>query len=142
MSPHCARFDLLPPGAVVGTSSLRRTVLLKALRTDLQIEPLSGNLDTRLRKLDEGRYAGIVLPTAVQVFAERGVSRTMGGSCAMPLAAHATLSQETLTLHAAWGDPQAQNAPSFKRKGRTHGRCRLRMSCTKRLNWGKAWRNN
>ena len=54
----------LPPGAVVGTSSLRRLVLLKALRPDLQIEPLRGNLDTRLRKLDEGQYAAIVLAAA------------------------------------------------------------------------------
>ena len=47
----------LPQGAVVGTSSLRRTVLLRALRPDLKIEPLRGNLDTRLRKLDDGHYA-------------------------------------------------------------------------------------
>ena len=56
-------FDL-PQGAVVGTSSLRRTVLLRALRPDLKIEPLRGNLDTRLRKLDEGQYAGIILAAA------------------------------------------------------------------------------
>jgi hydroxymethylbilane synthase len=54
----------LPQGAVVGTSSLRRTVLLRALRPDLRIEPLRGNLDTRLRKLDEGQYDGIVLAAA------------------------------------------------------------------------------
>jgi hydroxymethylbilane synthase len=54
----------LPQGAVVGTSSLRRTVLLRALRPDLKIEPLRGNLDTRLRKLDDGHYAGIVLAAA------------------------------------------------------------------------------
>ena len=148
----------LPPGAVVGTSSLRRTVLLRALRPDLQIEPLRGNLDTRLRKLDEGQYAAIVLaaaglkrlelpqriracfdtadmlpaagqgalgieirtnrPDLVQalaplanrstwtaVTAERAVSRAMGGSCSMPLAAHAEFRGEYLTLRAAWGDP-------------------------------------
>ena len=54
----------LPAGAVVGTSSLRRTVLLRALRPDLKIEALRGNLDTRLRKLDEGHYAAIVLAAA------------------------------------------------------------------------------
>ena len=48
----------------MGISSLRRTVLLQALRPDLRIEPLRGNLDTRLRKLDEGQYAGIVLAAA------------------------------------------------------------------------------
>jgi hydroxymethylbilane synthase len=159
VSSQYARLEDLPPGAVVGTSSLRRTVLLRALRPDLRIEPLRGNLDTRLRKLDEGQYAGIVLaasglkrlglqarirhifeteqmlPAAGQgalgietrsdrrdvqqalahlshhtswlaVAAERAVSRAMGGSCSMPLAAHATLQGEQLHLRAAWGDPE------------------------------------
>ena len=64
VSSHYATLADLPHGAVVGTSSLRRTVLLRALRADLKIEPLRGNLDTRLRKLDEGQYAGIVLAAA------------------------------------------------------------------------------
>jgi hydroxymethylbilane synthase len=49
---------------VVGTSSLRRVVQLLASRPDLRIEPLRGNLDTRLRKLDEGGYDAIVLAAA------------------------------------------------------------------------------
>lgn len=154
-----ARLEDLPQGAVVGTSSLRRTVLLRALRPDLKIEPLRGNLDTRLRKLDEGQYAGIVLaaaglkrlgltqrirhifetdqmlpaagqgalgieirsdradlrallgpladtPSWRRVAAERAVSRAMGGSCSMPLAAHATIEGGVLKLRAAWGDPE------------------------------------
>lgn len=158
VSPHFATLESLPQGAVIGTSSLRRTVLINALRPDLNIQPLRGNLDTRLHKLDDGHYAGIVLasaglkrlglkdrircafplrtmipaagqgaigieictnrpdiaaclsnlnhmPTAIQVYAERGVSRTMGGSCSMPLAAHATLEMGTLSIHAAWGSP-------------------------------------
>lgn len=158
VSAAYARLEDLPQGAVVGTSSLRRTVLLRALRPDLKIEPLRGNLDTRLRKLDEGQYAGIVLaaaglkrlgltqrirhifetdqmlpaagqgalgieicsdradlrallapladaPSWRRVAAERAVSRAMGGSCSMPLAAYATLNGDTLTLDAAWGDP-------------------------------------
>ncbi len=56
VSPHYANLAALPQGAVVGTSSLRRMALLRALRPDLKIEPLRGNLDTRLRKLDEGQY--------------------------------------------------------------------------------------
>jgi hydroxymethylbilane synthase len=156
------RFDKLadlPQGAVVGTSSLRRVVLLRALRPDLRIEPLRGNLDTRLRKLDDGQYDAIVLaaaglkrlglasrirgvfetsemlPAAGQgalgietrserpdvaaalsplahqttwlcVAAERAVSRAMGGSCSMPLAAHARMDGEYLQLEAAWGDPE------------------------------------
>jgi hydroxymethylbilane synthase len=153
----------LPQGAVVGTSSLRRVVLLRALRPDLRIEPLRGNLDTRLRKLDEGRYDAIVLAAAglkrlglaarirevfdtgrmlpaagqgalgievraerqdllaalaplahqstwLAVAAERAVSRAMGGSCSMPLAAHAEFSGEYLQLRAAWGDPDGAAA--------------------------------
>jgi hydroxymethylbilane synthase len=148
----------LPQGAVVGTSSLRRMALLRALRPDLKIEPLRGNLDTRLRKLDDGLYSAIVLAAAglkrlglgariraifeptemlpaagqgalgievrsqrqdvidalaplahqttwLAVAAERAVSRAMGGSCSMPLAAFATLAGETLSIDAAWGDP-------------------------------------
>ncbi len=159
VSPSHARIEDLPQGAIVGTSSLRRTVLLRALRPDLRIEPLRGNLDTRLRKLDEGQYAGIVLaaaglkrlglsqrirhifstdqmlpaagqgalgleirahrgdlsqalsflahpPTWVAVAAERAVSRAMGGSCSMPLAAHAEWVGSQLRLRAAWGDPE------------------------------------
>ncbi|MGH8803796.1 MAG: hydroxymethylbilane synthase [Polaromonas sp.] len=164
----------LPQGALVGTSSLRRLVLLKALRPDLKIEPLRGNLDTRLRKLDEGQYHAIVLaaaglnrlglqariratfaptdmlpaagqgalgievradradltqalatlahqPTWLAVTAERTVSRAMGGSCSMPLAAFVTdLAQDPATegsghvmqLSAAWGDPATADASS------------------------------
>ena len=162
VSPHHARLEDLPEGAVVGTSSLRRTVLLRALRPDLRIEPLRGNLDTRLRKLDEGQYAGIVLAAAglkrlemadrirhifetdqmlpaagqgalgieiragrqdlqallapladqatwLRVAAERAVSRAMGGSCSMPLAAHAVLQDGLLQLRAAWGDPNGSS---------------------------------
>jgi len=152
--------EALPRGAVVGTSSLRRVVLLRALRPDLKIEPLRGNLDTRLRKLDDGNYDAIVLAAAglkrlglgqrirqvfepdqmlpaagqgalgietrsdrpdvaqilaplahqttwLAVSAERAVSRAMGGSCSMPLAAFATFSGERLQLRAAWGDPDS-----------------------------------
>ncbi len=159
VSPNYASLADLPQGAVVGTSSLRRVVLLRALRPDLKIEPLRGNLDTRLRKLDEGQYDAIVLaaaglkrlglaqrirqtfepsemlPSAGQgalaievrseradllqllapladqrtwmaVAAERGVSRAMGGSCSMPLAAHASFSGEYLQISAAWGEPE------------------------------------
>ena len=163
VSPRYASLAELPQGAVVGTSSLRRQVLLQALRPDLKIEPLRGNLDTRLRKLDEGQYDAIVLaaaglkrlgmqarirsifepdtmlpaagqgalgieirtdrqdladalaplahmPTWLRVAAERAVSRGMGGSCSVPLAAHATLQGDTMQLHAAWGDPEGIKA--------------------------------
>jgi hydroxymethylbilane synthase len=58
------RLEELPQGARVGTSSLRRSAQLKALRPDLVIETIRGNLDTRLRKLDEGQFDAIVLAAA------------------------------------------------------------------------------
>ena len=164
VSNRYARLDDVPQGAVVGTSSLRRQVLLKALRPDLDIQPLRGNVNTRLRKLDDGQYDGIVLaaaglkrldmhdrirhefdtdtmlPAAGQgalgieiradrqdlmalfagmadarswrtVTAERAVSRCMGGSCSMPLAAHGQWQGDTLHLRAAWGDELQPDAP-------------------------------
>jgi hydroxymethylbilane synthase len=162
VSNRCAHWRDLPQGGVVGTSSLRRVVLLRALlqaagRSDVRIEPLRGNLDTRLRKLDDGQFDAIVLaaaglkrlglaarirylfptdemlpaagqgalgieirsdredlmavleplchvPTWTAVAAERAVSRAMGGSCSMPLAAHAVWIEQKLDLQAAWGD--------------------------------------
>jgi len=62
-----AKFDsieTLPQRANVGTSSLRRQAQLKAIRPDLQIHPLRGNVDTRLRKLEQGEYDAIVLAAA------------------------------------------------------------------------------
>jgi len=167
VSNQFARLADLPQGAVVGTSSLRRLVLLKALRPDLVIQPLRGNLDTRLRKLDEGQYQAIVLaaaglkrlglesriratfepaqmlpaagqgalgievradradllaalatlahmPTWLAVTAERTVSRAMGGSCSMPLAAFTlgAAAGDAMQLNAAWGDPASAEAPS------------------------------
>jgi hydroxymethylbilane synthase len=163
VSPKYANLAALPQGAVVGTSSLRRVALLRAQRPDLKIEPLRGNLDTRLRKLDEGQYDAIVLAAAglkrlglaarirtvfepaemlpaagqgalgietrsdrkdvqaalaplvhqgtwLRVAAERAVSRAMGGSCSMPLAAYATLEGGYLGIKAAWGDPDGRVA--------------------------------
>lgn len=54
----------LAQGAKVGTSSLRRAAQLRAIRPDLQLENIRGNVDTRLRKLDEGQYDAIVLASA------------------------------------------------------------------------------
>jgi len=57
-------FEELPKGAVVGTSSLRRKVQLKMKRPDLKIEDLRGNVDTRIKKLEEGQYDAIILAYA------------------------------------------------------------------------------
>ncbi|MBC8870839.1 MAG: hydroxymethylbilane synthase [Planctomycetes bacterium] len=57
-------FQALPPGATVGTGSLRRRSQLLHVRSDLQMKDIRGNVDTRLRKLDEGQYDAIVLAEA------------------------------------------------------------------------------
>ncbi len=167
VSNRFASLAELPRGAVVGTSSLRRVVQLAALRPDLRIEPLRGNLDTRLRKLDEGGFDAIVLavaglvrlglvarirasfdaaemlpcagqgalgietradarlliarlaplahrPTQLAVAAERAVSRTLGGSCSMPLAAHARWRGSRLELQALVGHPERHAAPLLR----------------------------
>jgi hydroxymethylbilane synthase len=64
VSNRYATLDELPEGACVGTSSLRRQCQLAARRPDLRIEPLRGNVNTRLRKLDEGDYDAIILAAA------------------------------------------------------------------------------
>jgi hydroxymethylbilane synthase len=58
------KLEDLPLGAKVGTSSLRRAAQLRQLRPDLLVESIRGNLDTRLRKLDEGQYDAILLAAA------------------------------------------------------------------------------
>jgi hydroxymethylbilane synthase len=58
------RLAELPKGARVGTSSLRRAAQLRLLRPDLRIEPVRGNVDTRLRKLDEGQYDAVLVAAA------------------------------------------------------------------------------
>jgi hydroxymethylbilane synthase len=156
VSNHFDSVAALPPGAVVGTSSLRRITQLLNLRPDLRIAQLRGNLDTRLRKLDDGGYDAIVLAAAglmrlglagrirmrfdetqmipaagqgalgievradatalraqlaqlvdvrtwLAVHAERAVSRALGGSCSMPLAAHAVWQGDQLVINAALG---------------------------------------
>jgi len=64
VSNHYPNLATLPPGSVVGTASLRRQCQLLALRPDLQVRPLRGNVGTRLNKLDTGEFAAIILAAA------------------------------------------------------------------------------
>jgi len=64
LSVRYANIEELPEGAKIGTSSLRRQAQLKARRPDLDIFPLRGNVDTRVRKLEEGNYDAIILAAA------------------------------------------------------------------------------
>ena len=146
-----ASLDALPAGARVGTSSLRRECQLRARFPQLIVEPLRGNVQTRLRKLDEGQYDAIILAaaglkrlgfgarirneispeqslpavgqgalgieclagrddlvallaplnhsaTADCVRAERAMSRTLGGSCQVPLGGYAQIADGILNL--------------------------------------------
>ncbi|MDE1182887.1 hydroxymethylbilane synthase [Paraburkholderia sp.] len=161
VSNDFASLAALPPGSVVGTSSLRRESMLRARFPHLVVQPLRGNLDTRLAKLDRGEYAGIILAaaglkrlgldariralidpedslpaagqgalgieiradradlarwlaplhhehTAAAVEAERMVSRALGGSCEVPLAAHATWHDGALHLRGIVATPDGQ----------------------------------
>src|ERR1700729_4358950 len=63
-SRHYTRIEALPQNARVGTSSLRRQAQLQAIRPDLDIHSLRGNVDTRLRKLEQGEYDAIILASA------------------------------------------------------------------------------
>jgi hydroxymethylbilane synthase len=63
-SRNYARIEDLPHGGRVGTSSLRRQAQLKVIRPDLELHPLRGNVDTRLRKLEQGEYDAIILASA------------------------------------------------------------------------------
>jgi hydroxymethylbilane synthase len=64
ISVNFSSLQELPQGAKVGTSSLRRQCQLKAVRPDLEVFPLRGNVDTRLRKLESGEYDAIILAAA------------------------------------------------------------------------------
>lgn len=64
ISIHYSGLDALPEGSIVGTSSLRRESQLRAQFPHLEVHPLRGNVQTRLRKLDEGQYAAIILAAA------------------------------------------------------------------------------
>ena len=64
VSPNGEQLSDLPQGALIGSSSLRRQAQLKMLRPDLRVEPLRGNVNTRLAKLDNGDYDAIILAAA------------------------------------------------------------------------------
>ncbi len=72
VSSRYASLDNLPDGACVGTSSLRRESQLRARFPHLRVEPLRGNVQTRLRKLDEGQYDAIILAAAGLIRLELG----------------------------------------------------------------------
>jgi hydroxymethylbilane synthase len=79
-------FEALPQGARVGTSSLRRQCQLKSLRPDLQVMALRGNVETRLRKLDEDQYDAIVLASAglTRLGLQQRITQSLSFECSLP----------------------------------------------------------
>ncbi|MDR1936463.1 MAG: hydroxymethylbilane synthase, partial [Candidatus Accumulibacter sp.] len=110
VSNRFAGIDELPPGAVVGTSSLRRAAILRAACPRLAIEPLRGNLDTRLRKLDAGLYSAIVLAAAglIRLGLEERVRAVLPPERCLPAPGQGALGIEILASRAdaaAWIEP-------------------------------------
>jgi hydroxymethylbilane synthase len=170
VSNNYASLAELPEGAIVGTSSLRRQAALLAAYPHLEIQPLRGNVNTRLNKLDQGQYAAIILAaaglrrlgleerircylepeqslpaagqgamtieiaddrpevaawlaplnhehTALAVNAERAVSKAFGGSCQVPLAAYATISNDVMHLRAFVAAPDGSKVAFAEVRG-------------------------
>ncbi|MBV8332658.1 MAG: hydroxymethylbilane synthase, partial [Candidatus Eremiobacteraeota bacterium] len=97
-SERYERFADLPPGAIVGTSSPRRRAALALLRPDLDYREMRGNVDTRLRKLQEGRYDAIVLAMAGLKRLGAGATHTVAFSVedVVPAVGQGALAIETL----------------------------------------------
>ena len=88
----------MPAGAVVGTSSLRREAQVRARYPQLEVKPLRGNVQTRLRKLDEGQYDGILLATSglKRLELEDRIRTTLVPQESLPAAGQGALGIETL----------------------------------------------
>ena len=89
----------LPEGAVVGTSSQRRLAQLKALRGDVVVKDLRGNVDTRIRKLDEGQYDAVLLASAglVRLGLQERISARIAISEMLPAVGQGAIAIETRT---------------------------------------------
>jgi hydroxymethylbilane synthase len=96
VAPRQGTVDALPRGARVGTSSLRRMVSLKARRPDLDVVPVRGNVDTRLRKVDAGEFDAIILARAglVRLGLEGRATETLGTDLSLPAAGQGALGIE------------------------------------------------
>ena len=105
-----ARIEELPPGSVVGTSSLRREAQLRARYPYLAVSSLRGNLDTRLRKLDAGQYDAIILAAAglMRLGLSERIRSTLPAEVSLPAPGQGALGVEALAARAevaAWLAP-------------------------------------
>ncbi len=142
--------DSLPDGAVVGTSSLRREAVLRAKYPHLRIEPLRGNLDTRLRKLDEGQYDAIILAAAglIRLGLKERIRAVLMPEQSLPAPGQGALGIEILATHdaaAAWIAPLHDAATAhcvraeraFSRA--LGGSCQVPLGAYALLEAGKLW---
>jgi hydroxymethylbilane synthase len=117
VSSKYASLDDMPPGAIVGTSSLRRESQLHARYPHLAVTSLRGNLDTRLRKLDEGQYDAIMLAAAGLTRLGLGsrIRAVLSAETSLPAAGQGALGIEALSSRAdvaAWMAPLNDAATS------------------------------
>jgi hydroxymethylbilane synthase len=109
--------DELPHGAKVGTSSLRRQCQLKSVRPDLEIFPLRGNVDTRIRKLESGEYDAIILAAAGvrRLGLETHVRSRISADIMCP-----AVGQGALAIEIRRGDGQTKTLLAFLNDADTH----------------------
>ncbi|CAJ1003448.1 MULTISPECIES: hydroxymethylbilane synthase [Brevibacillus] len=128
--------DELPHGALVGTSSLRRSAQLLAYRPDIQIESLRGNIDTRIRKLNEGNFDAIILAAAglERVKWDGTISQYLPVEISVPAVGQGALAiecraddEETLALLRRLDDPPTRLAVTAERSflHRLQGGCQV-----------------
>ena len=94
---HAKSLHDLAPGSVVGTSSQRRLAQLKALRRDVEVKDLRGNVDTRVRKLDEGQYDALILASAglIRLGLRERISAPIAPSEILPAVGQGAIAIET-----------------------------------------------
>jgi hydroxymethylbilane synthase len=117
ISVKFSSLDELPQGAKVGTSSLRRQCQLKSVRPDLEIFPLRGNVDTRIRKLESGEYDAIILAAAGvrRLGLETHVRSRISADVMCP-----AVGQGALAIEIRRGDQQTKTLLAFLNDADTH----------------------
>jgi len=150
VSNHFDDLDALPPGSVVGTSSLRRQAQLLARRPDLKIQFLRGNVNTRLAKLDAGEYDAIILAAAGLIrlgFGERirssisvDESLPAGGQGAVGIECRTTDSELHALLECLNHAPTAIRVVAERALNkRLNGGCQVPIACYAVLEGDQLW---
>ena len=133
LSVKYRKFEELPQGAKLGTSSLRRQTQLLGLRPDLSVETLRGNLDTRIRKMEEGRYDAIILAAAGlrRLGWEAKITEYIPEDMSLP-----AIGQGALGIEIRADDPDTREAVSFLNDRDTAFAVRAERGFLKRLEGG------